>query len=89
MDGSDDEDFELNDFEDDQPIEDELVDDEDQDDDDDFVEMGMEPDTSTSHERRAGEPFQFEILTTDQIVQHMVDCIKEVNTVIQVTVFLP
>jgi len=30
------------------------------------------------------EEYHYEVLTADQIVQHMVDCIKEVNTVVQV-----
>jgi ariadne-1 len=29
------------------------------------------------------EDFPYEILTTEQIVQHMIDCIKEVNTIVQ------
>lgn len=29
------------------------------------------------------EEFPYEILTTEQIVQHMIDCIKEVNNVVQ------
>ena len=68
-----DEDFQLDEFED--GIEEE--------DDEDFVDMGLEPEGS-SHERRSLEAFQFKVLTADEIVKHMVDCIKEVNTVIQV-----
>lgn len=30
------------------------------------------------------EEYQYEVLSTEQIVQHMVDSIKEVNSVIQV-----
>lgn len=30
------------------------------------------------------EDYRFEVLTTEQILQHMVECIKEVNEVIQV-----
>jgi len=33
---------------------------------------------------QAEEEFRYEVLTADQIVQHMVDCIKDVNTVVQV-----
>ena len=51
--------------------------------DDDFVDMGMEPEPSTQ-EKHEGEEYPFEVLTADQIVQHMVDCIREVNSVIQV-----
>lgn len=54
------------------------------DDDDDFVEMGIEPEPTSTHEKTDVEVFLYEVLTTEQIVQHMVDCIKEVNTVVQV-----
>lgn len=74
-----DEDFQLEEFADDDD------DDDGDEEDDQFVEMGMEAESSTSQERRAGEVFHYEVLSTDQIVKHMVDCIKEVNTVIQVT----
>jgi len=30
------------------------------------------------------DDFPYEVLTADQVVAHMVDCIKEVNTVVQV-----
>lgn len=30
------------------------------------------------------EEFPFEVLTTEKIVEHMIDCIREVNTVVQV-----
>ena len=52
---------------------------------DDFVEMGMEPEASTSEFKREGDDFQYDVMTADQLVQHMVDSIKEVNSVIQVT----
>ena len=51
--------------------------------DEDFVDMGMEPEPSTQ-EKHEGEDYPFEALTADHIVQHMVDCIREVNSVIQV-----
>ncbi|KAI0214325.1 E3 ubiquitin-protein ligase ARIH1 [Lamellibrachia satsuma] len=54
------------------------------DDDDDFVEMGIEPEPTSTHEKTDVEVFLYEVLTTEQIVQHMVDCIKEVNTVVQI-----
>jgi len=54
------------------------------DDDDDFVEMGIEPEPTSTNEKTDVEVFLYEVLTTEQIVQHMVDCIKEVNTVVQV-----
>ena len=54
------------------------------DDEDEFVDMGLEPEPSTTAEKQDGEEFQYDILTADEIVQHMVDCIREVNSVIQV-----
>lgn len=51
--------------------------------DDDF---GMEVDAGQNKERAAEpEDYPFEVLTTEQIVQHMVDSIKEVNTVVEVS----
>ena len=47
------------------------------------MEMGP-AESSSTHERRDDEDFQFEVLTADQIVQFMVDSIKEVNAVVQV-----
>lgn len=35
------------------------------------------------------EDYRFEVLTAEQILQHMVECIREVNEVIQVSVFGP
>ena len=60
----------------------------DQDDDDDFigvddVGLGDEPSSSRS-DARAEDDFPFEVLSTEKIVEHMVDCIKEVNNVIQI-----
>ena len=31
------------------------------------------------------EEYKYEVLTADEIVQHMVDCIRDVNTVVQVS----
>ncbi|KAK2154253.1 hypothetical protein LSH36_273g03080 [Paralvinella palmiformis] len=57
--------------------------DDDEDDQDDFVDIGMDPEpTSAKHKNE--EDFPYEVLTTEQIVRHMVDCIKEVNTVVQI-----
>ena len=53
--------------------------------DDDELPMEMENAESASiHDRHDDEEFQYEVLTADQIVQFMVDCIKEVNAVVQV-----
>lgn len=51
--------------------------------DDDFA---MEVDINNSKDRQSEpEEYPFEVLTTDQIVQHMVDNIKEVNAVVEVS----
>lgn len=52
--------------------------------DDDFVEMGLEAEPSTTQDKRDAEDFPYEVLPADQIVQFMVDCIKEVNAVVQI-----
>ncbi|CAH1797909.1 unnamed protein product [Owenia fusiformis] len=52
--------------------------------DDQFMEMNMEPESSSSQKRDEVDDFQFEILTPDKIVSHMVDCIKEVNAVVEI-----
>lgn len=49
--------------------------------DDDFP---MEVDMNSKERQPESEEYPYEVLTTEEIVQHMVDCIKEVNTVIEV-----
>ena len=51
--------------------------------DDDFA---MDVDINNPKDRQA-EPddYPYEVLTTEEIVQHMVDCIKDVNTVVEVS----
>lgn len=50
--------------------------------DDDFP---MEEDINSTKERTLEpEDYPYEVLTTEEIVQHMVDCIKEVHNVIEV-----
>lgn len=50
--------------------------------DDDFA---MDVDINNPRDRgQQEEDYPFEVLTTEEIVQHMVDCIKEVNTVVEV-----
>lgn len=56
--------------------------------DDDFVEMGLEAEPSTTQDKRDAEDFPYEVLPADQIVQFMVECIKEVNAVVQVNAHL-
>lgn len=51
--------------------------------DEDELSISLEPE-STSREKLETEEFHFDVLSTEQIVQHMVDCIREVNTVVQV-----
>lgn len=54
-------------------------------DEEDELPMEMEPaESSSTHERRDDEDFHYEVLTAEQIVQYMVDSIKEVNAVVQV-----
>jgi len=56
--------------------------DDDQEDDDDGIGMDIvEPSTSQDkHE----EEFVYDVLSTDQIVEHMVNCIKEVSNIVEV-----
>lgn len=46
----------------------------------DEVEMSCSKDRQSEHDE-----YPYEGLTTEEIVQHMVDCIKEVNTVVEVS----
>ncbi|XP_067665164.1 E3 ubiquitin-protein ligase arih1-like [Haliotis asinina] len=50
----------------------------------DDLPMEMENAESSAQEKQEEEDFQYEVLTADQIVQYMVDCIKEVNSVVQI-----
>ncbi|XP_037935419.1 E3 ubiquitin-protein ligase ariadne-1-like [Teleopsis dalmanni] len=51
--------------------------------DDDFA---MEVDIPTSHERQNDtEEFQYEVLTTDEIVQHQREIIDDINNVLKVS----
>ncbi|WAR00510.1 ARI1-like protein [Mya arenaria] len=51
--------------------------------DDDYVDIAMEPEPSTTADSREQEHFPYEVLTADRIVHVMVECIKEVNAVVQ------
>lgn len=52
----------------------------------DDVEFPMEVECNTSREKQNEvEEYPFEVLSTEQIVQHMVETIKDVNSVIQVS----
>lgn len=52
--------------------------------DEDFVDIAMEPEPSSTADSRDHEDFPYEVLTADRIVHVMVECIKEVNAVVQV-----
>lgn len=51
---------------------------------DDFV-MDVDPQFGSSNKQQDSEDYPFEVLTTEQIVSHMTDCIKEVNSVVEVS----
>lgn len=55
------------------------------DNDDEFVDMGLEPEHSSNQDKQEAEEFPYEVLPADKIVQFMVDCIKDVNAVVQVS----
>jgi ariadne-1 len=46
----------------------------------DFMEVDAQRSTNPQNELE----YPFEVLTTDEIVQHMLDCIKEVTNVVEV-----
>lgn len=51
----------------------------------DDVDFPMEIEAGNQRERAGDtDEYPYEVLSTEQIVQHMVDCIKEVNTVVEV-----
>lgn len=49
------------------------------------IGLGDEAGPSGSRDQKVEEEYHFEVLSTEQIVQHMVESIKEVNSVIQVS----
>ena len=52
---------------------------------DDFEDPGYGEESGPSREGASHEDdYPFEVLSTEHIVDHMVDCIREVNTVIQI-----
>lgn len=53
-------------------------------DDEDELPVDMEHPESSINEARDEDDFTYEVLTADQIVEFMVECIKEVNAVVQV-----
>lgn len=50
----------------------------------DDVEFAIEEEPNNQKERQEVEEFQYEVLTTEEILQHMNECIKEVNMVVEV-----
>ena len=54
--------------------------------DDDHMDMVMEPEVSSTTYDTQDEEFPHQVLTPDMIVQHMIDCIKEVNTVVEISI---
>lgn len=55
----------------------------------DDVDFAMDVETHSTRERQTElEEYPYEVLSTEEIVQHMVDCIKEVNTVVEVSVLV-
>lgn len=51
----------------------------------DDVDFAMEVESHSTREKQTElDEYPFEVLSTEEIVQHMVDCIKEVNNVVEV-----
>lgn len=51
----------------------------------DDVDFAMEVESTSTRERQTDvDDYPYEVLSTEEIVQHMVDSIKEVNTVVEV-----
>lgn len=48
-------------------------------------DVGLDTEPCAGLDKMEMEEFPSEVLTTEQIVQHMIDCIKEVNNVVEVT----
>ena len=51
---------------------------------DDDVEFAMVEDPNNQKDRQELEDYPFEVLTTEQILQHMNEFLKEVNIVVEV-----
>lgn len=54
----------------------------------DDVDFVMDETHSTRERQTELEEYPYEVLSTEEIVQHMVDCIKDVNTVVEVSMFV-
>lgn len=55
---------------------------EEEEEDDEYVTL--EPEYSSTSGKHKGEDFQYNILTADDVVQHMGDCVAEVSSVVQI-----
>ena len=54
----------------------------------DDVDLVLDGDLSSNHDRQNDcDDFPYLVLSTEEIVQHMVDSIKEVNSVVEVFLF--
>lgn len=53
-------------------------------DDDDFPMHMEEVEQGSCHDKIDVDDFHYEVLTPEKIVQHMIDCIKEVNQVVEI-----
>lgn len=52
----------------------------------DDVDFAMEIESGNLRERpNEADEYPFEVLSTEEIVQHMIDSIKEINTVVEVS----
>ena len=54
---------------------------------DDDVEFAMVEEPNNPKERQELDEYPYEVLTTEQILQHMNECMKEVNIVVEVYIF--
>ena len=55
--------------------------------DDDHIHMVMEPEVSSTTRESSDEEFPYTVLEPNMIVEHMIECIGEVNSVFEVTGF--
>lgn len=49
--------------------------------------FAMDVDVQGSRQQNEQDYYPYEVLSSDEIVQHMVDCIKDVNTVLEVKIW--
>ena len=54
----------------------------------DDVEFVMEEEQNNHKERQEIDDYPYEVLSTEQILQHMNECMKEVNTVVEVKSYI-